>query len=62
VDTSDNRFEIALSEVANALQAASLLAAMQRLEGNVSRDGISLEAAIHRAATAVRLLRVARTY
>lgn len=54
---SDNRLEIALSELANALQAATLLAAMQRRQGNLSPDGVSLEAAIHRAVRAVRQLR-----
>jgi hypothetical protein len=53
---TDDRFEMALSEVANALQAATLLAAIQRRQGTLSPDGVSLEAAIYRATSAVRQL------
>ena len=54
---TEDQFEVALSEVANALQAATLLAAIQRRQGALSPDGVSLEAAIFRATSAVRQLR-----
>ena len=53
----DDRLEAALSEVTNALQAAILLAAIQRRQGTLSADGVRLEAAIYRATCAIRELR-----
>ena len=57
VQQTEERVEMALSEVANALQAATLLAAIQRRQGALSPDGASLEAAIYRATSAIRQLR-----
>jgi hypothetical protein len=57
VDECEHPFEVALSEVANALQAASLLVALERRQGTLSPGGTGIETAINRATTAVRQLR-----
>jgi hypothetical protein len=57
VDACENRFEVALSEVANALQAASLLVALERRLGNLLPEGGGIESAINRATIAIRQLR-----
>jgi len=50
-------FEEALSEVANALQAAGLLASLQRRQaGDLAENAANLESAIERATSAIRRL------
>jgi hypothetical protein len=52
---NDEPFHQALSDLANALQAAAPIATRQRpVLGELSQDAVSLEAAVERAARAVR--------
>ena len=52
-------FKEALSDLANALQVAAPLATRQRrVFGDLAQDAVNLEAAVERAARAVRRLRV----
>lgn len=51
-----SRMEVALSDAANALQAATLLVTLQRQQRGDSPDVIKLEAALARAMAAVRRL------
>ena len=54
----DDQFTEALSNLANALQTAAPLATRQRrVLGDLAQDALSLEAAVERAARAVRQLR-----
>ena len=53
----DDPFKEALSDLANALQVAVPLATRQRrVLGDLAQDALSLEAAVERAARAVRRL------
>ncbi len=53
----DDHFGEALSEVANALQTAGLLASLQRRHaGDLAQNAIKLETAIERATHAIRRL------
>jgi hypothetical protein len=55
----DEPFKEALSDLANALQVAVPLATRQRrVLGDLVQDVVNLEAAVERAARAVRRLRV----
>lgn len=54
----EKQFKEALSDLANALQTAAPLATRQRrVLGDLAQDAVSLEAAVERAARAVRRLR-----
>ena len=53
---TDARFQEALSAAANALQAATLLVAMRRREPESPQEAVQLEAAVLRAAQAIRWL------
>jgi len=57
VKDRDDHFGEALSEVANALQTAGLLASLQRRHaGDLAQNAINLETAIERATHAIRRL------
>ena len=54
----DDQFKNALSDLANALQVAAPLATLQRrVLGDLAQDAVSLDAAVERAARALRRLR-----
>lgn len=55
---SDEAMDRALSDLANALQVAVPLSTrMRRVFGDLAQDGVSLEAAVERAARAAERLR-----
>jgi tRNA U55 pseudouridine synthase TruB len=58
VNDRDEQFDQLMSEIANALQTAGLLADLQRRHaGELTRDAMILESAIERATFALRRLR-----
>jgi hypothetical protein len=58
VNDRDKRFEETMSEIANAIQTAGLLASLQRRDaGALTQDAVKLEAAIERATGAMQQLR-----
>jgi hypothetical protein len=57
VQDFDDHFGETLSEVANALQTAGLLASLQRRQaGDLAQNAVNLESALERATHAIRRL------